>query len=74
MGFDDLAQQISKLSTDSNSVKISYLTYLNASQHNKTDIAIENLHKFFDQNLRHLISLEKVTITGEYCYKQTKLD
>ncbi len=34
--------------------------YLNASQHGKTDLAVENLHKFFDQNLRHLISLEKV--------------
>lgn len=35
--------------------------YLNASQHGKTDLAVENLHKFFDQNLRHLFSLEKVT-------------
>jgi len=64
MGFDDLAAQIDKLTTDSNKMKVSYLQYLNASQHGKTDLAVENLHKFFDQNLRHLISLDKTESTS----------
>lgn len=55
MGFENVEQRIEDLSKNSNKLKISYLNFQNSSQHQNTETAVENLHKFFDQNLKHLI-------------------
>jgi hypothetical protein len=60
LGFEKIEGEIERMKSDSTKVKISYLEYLNASQHHKTELAIENLHKFFDQNLKFLFSIDRV--------------
>ena len=61
LGFDGMERRIEELQKNSNKLKISYLNYQNSTMHNKTQNAVENLHKFFDQNLKHLI-MDRVSV------------